>query len=193
MKVRPSTWSGSTSPLATSHTTRAAIVSVLPEPAPATTSSGRGHRLDDRGLLVGGRRHLERGRDVEGDLRRSAGGVSRGHSASPSGWTGHDDRTGHVSHALPCAAPKSAAPIPSAVALDEVARPARVVAARERRLVEDAGLSPDRPPLPMKTSAAPGAAVAELREAALLDGHLVGAELAVLGELGPRRLATCPS
>ena len=42
VKVSPSTWSGSTSPFATSHTTLAAIVSVLPDPAPATTSSGRG-------------------------------------------------------------------------------------------------------------------------------------------------------
>ncbi len=41
VKVSPSTWSGSTWPLATSQTTREAIVSVLPEPAPATTSSGR--------------------------------------------------------------------------------------------------------------------------------------------------------
>jgi hypothetical protein len=42
VKVRPSTCSGSTIPFATSQTTRAAIVSVLPEPAPATTSSGPG-------------------------------------------------------------------------------------------------------------------------------------------------------
>ena len=36
---------GAASPLATSHTTRAAMVSVLPAPAPATTSSGPGgHR-----------------------------------------------------------------------------------------------------------------------------------------------------
>ncbi len=40
VKVRPSTASGATSSLATSHTTRAAIVSVLPDPAPATTSIG---------------------------------------------------------------------------------------------------------------------------------------------------------
>src|SRR5690606_20114849 len=37
VKVRPRTSAGSTSPLATSQTTRAAIVSVLPDPAPATT------------------------------------------------------------------------------------------------------------------------------------------------------------
>ena len=41
VKVRPSTSSGCTRSLATSHTTRAAIVSVLPDPAPATTSRGR--------------------------------------------------------------------------------------------------------------------------------------------------------
>ena len=40
VKVRPNTWSGSMRPLATSHTTRAAMVSVLPAPAPATTSMG---------------------------------------------------------------------------------------------------------------------------------------------------------
>ena len=38
VKVSPSTSSGATRPLATSHTTRAAIVSVLPLPAPAMTS-----------------------------------------------------------------------------------------------------------------------------------------------------------
>src|SRR6185503_7815656 len=37
---RPRTCSGSTAPMATSHTTRAAMVSVLPAPAPATTSAG---------------------------------------------------------------------------------------------------------------------------------------------------------
>ena len=41
VKVRPSTSSGWARPLAMSHTTRAAMVSVLPEPAPATTSRGR--------------------------------------------------------------------------------------------------------------------------------------------------------
>ena len=40
MKVSPSTRSGRTIPLATSQTSRAAIVSLLPEPAPATTASG---------------------------------------------------------------------------------------------------------------------------------------------------------
>ncbi len=42
VKVSPSTWPGSAYPLATSHTTRAAIVSVLPAPAPAMTTSGPG-------------------------------------------------------------------------------------------------------------------------------------------------------
>ena len=41
VNVRPRTCSGSTCPVATSQTTRAAIVSVLPAPAPATTSAGR--------------------------------------------------------------------------------------------------------------------------------------------------------
>ncbi len=40
VKVRPSTRSGRTSPPATSQTSRAAIVSLLPEPAPAMTASG---------------------------------------------------------------------------------------------------------------------------------------------------------
>src|SRR5580700_6197983 len=40
VKVSPSTRSGRTIPLATSQTSRAAIVSLLPEPAPATTASG---------------------------------------------------------------------------------------------------------------------------------------------------------
>ena len=40
VKVRPSTRSGRTMPLATSQTSRAAIVSLLPEPAPATMASG---------------------------------------------------------------------------------------------------------------------------------------------------------
>ena len=40
VKVRPSTRSGRTIPLATSQTSRAAIVSLLPEPAPAMTASG---------------------------------------------------------------------------------------------------------------------------------------------------------
>ena len=39
VNVRPSTDSGGTSPLTTSQTTREAIVSVLPDPAPATTST----------------------------------------------------------------------------------------------------------------------------------------------------------
>ena len=51
VNVRPSTRSGRTSPLATSQTTRAAIVSVLPEPAPATTTIGAQRRRDDRRLL----------------------------------------------------------------------------------------------------------------------------------------------
>ncbi len=42
VKVSPSTWSGRVWPLATSQITRAAIVSVLPDPAPATTSTGPG-------------------------------------------------------------------------------------------------------------------------------------------------------
>ena len=42
VKVRPNTCSGAQYPLATSQTTRAAIVSVLPAPAPATTSMGPG-------------------------------------------------------------------------------------------------------------------------------------------------------
>ncbi len=40
VNVRPSTRSGRTMPLATSHTSRAAIVSLLPDPAPAMTASG---------------------------------------------------------------------------------------------------------------------------------------------------------
>src|SRR5215467_14035092 len=40
VKVRPRTRSGRTMPLATSQTSRAAIVSLLPEPAPAMTASG---------------------------------------------------------------------------------------------------------------------------------------------------------
>jgi hypothetical protein len=41
VKVSPRISSGSTIRLATSQETRAAMVSVLPEPAPATTTSGR--------------------------------------------------------------------------------------------------------------------------------------------------------
>ena len=40
VNVRPRIWSGRTSSLATSQSTRADIVSVLPEPAPATTTAG---------------------------------------------------------------------------------------------------------------------------------------------------------
>ncbi len=40
VKVSPSTPSGATWPVATSHTTRAAITEVLPEPAPATITPG---------------------------------------------------------------------------------------------------------------------------------------------------------
>ena len=42
VNVSPSTSPGVAYPLATSHTTRAAIVSVLPAPAPAMTTSGPG-------------------------------------------------------------------------------------------------------------------------------------------------------
>ena len=42
VNVSPRTLSGSTNSFATIHTTRAAIVSVLPAPAPATTSVGPG-------------------------------------------------------------------------------------------------------------------------------------------------------
>ena len=41
VNVRPSTRSGRTFPLATSHTSRAAIVSLLPDPAPAGARRGR--------------------------------------------------------------------------------------------------------------------------------------------------------
>src|SRR5882757_8291994 len=40
VKVRPSTWSGATCPVPASHTTRAAITVVFPEPAPATITPG---------------------------------------------------------------------------------------------------------------------------------------------------------
>ena len=40
VNVSPRIWSGWAYPLATSQTTREAIVSVLPEPAPATTRTG---------------------------------------------------------------------------------------------------------------------------------------------------------
>jgi hypothetical protein len=46
VKVSPRTASGATSSLATSQQTRAAMVSVLPEPAPATTTSGRSAGAD---------------------------------------------------------------------------------------------------------------------------------------------------
>src|SRR3954452_24367997 len=46
VKVSPSTASGATSWLATSQATRAAMVSVFPEPAPATTTSGRSTGAD---------------------------------------------------------------------------------------------------------------------------------------------------
>ncbi len=42
VKVRPSTCSGATWPVPTSHTTRAAITVVLPDPAPATITCGAG-------------------------------------------------------------------------------------------------------------------------------------------------------
>ena len=40
VNVRPSTSSGRTAPVPTSHTTRAAITVVLPDPAPAMTTPG---------------------------------------------------------------------------------------------------------------------------------------------------------
>ena len=40
VKVSPSTSWGATSPVATSHTTRAAITVVFPDPAPAITTCG---------------------------------------------------------------------------------------------------------------------------------------------------------
>src|SRR5882757_3330844 len=40
VKVRPSTWSGATCPVPASHTTRAAITVVFPDPAPATITPG---------------------------------------------------------------------------------------------------------------------------------------------------------
>ena len=46
VNVTPSTSSGLTQPLATSHTTRSAMVAVFPEPAPAMTSRGdRGEEM----------------------------------------------------------------------------------------------------------------------------------------------------
>lgn len=55
VKVRPSTSSGRTRPLATIQTTRAAMVSVLPAPAPATTSNGpRGAAMISDCSSVGG-------------------------------------------------------------------------------------------------------------------------------------------
>ena len=46
VKVTPRTSSGRTQPLATSHTTRSAMVAVFPEPAPAMTSRGvRGEEM----------------------------------------------------------------------------------------------------------------------------------------------------
>ena len=47
--------------MATSQTTRAAIVSVLPAPAPATTSAERRRRGDHLRLLVRGTRLVECG------------------------------------------------------------------------------------------------------------------------------------
>ena len=64
VNVRPSTWSGSTMPLASSQTTRAAMVSVLPEPGTGHDERRPERRLDHDALL-GGRRRLP---DQGGDL-----------------------------------------------------------------------------------------------------------------------------
>ena len=64
---------------------------------------GPGPGLDDRGLLVGRSRQVQRTCDLEGGEAHPLGSLRhplrrRGHRASPSGWTGQDDLTGHVRH-----------------------------------------------------------------------------------------------
>ena len=86
VNVRPSTWSGRTSSLATSQSTRADIVSVLPEPAPATTTAGPSGApitaaCSGVGTAAGARRRAP---------RRPAG--RRHHRARPAGRTGSGPR-----------------------------------------------------------------------------------------------------
>ena len=182
VNVRPSTWSGATMPLASSQTTRAAMVSVLPDPAPATTSDGAEGRLDDDPLLRRGRRLARRG-------RRSARRTGR-HATTcpPSPRTGHERRTGQRSHRSLAVAWNVDAAIlsatwstiaraqlgPSTSGPSGVLRPRR---GRGARAEEDQLRAPARGPL--------GQAV----ERARVDRQLVGAELRVLRGLADARRA----
>ena len=89
MKVRPSTSSRRTIRFATSHTTRAAIVSVLPLPAPATTSAGSSGDSMTAVCSRGRRELAERGGDDR--RRQGAGGDGCRHDAltAPIVWMRH--------------------------------------------------------------------------------------------------------
>ena len=95
VKVSPSTWSGRVCPLATSQMTREAIVSVLPEPAPATTSTGPGGASMTATCSVG-RRVLTDGQAMS--TRRDRAGQQRiwSHGAGPArrGSRGHPPALG---------------------------------------------------------------------------------------------------
>ena len=83
VKVRPSTSAGFTWPLATSHSTRLAIVSVLPDPAPATTSAGARAAPRSRPLLrASGAQDLVP-RDSASASAMSIRGVALSHASPP--------------------------------------------------------------------------------------------------------------
>ena len=178
VKVSPSTWSGSTWPLATSQTTREAIVSVLPDPAPATTSSGRsGASITDccSGVGVG----VAEGRARSG--RRSSAsasdhpplGLDRDSSTAPrrTGTPGRPWR-GTATPAMP-----SAVPVTSSSAQSGSSSPVQRRLHLQRRL--GAGRLADL------QQGGTGRPAAVLGEGAVLHGGLVGAELAVRAR--PRR------
>ena len=91
MKVNPRTCSGVTRSLATSQTTRAAIVSVLPEPAPAMTAAGCSAGLDHLRLLVG-----RLGAQIQQPAQ--VGSADHDGTCRPGGCTGQLVRTSQIWH-----------------------------------------------------------------------------------------------
>ena len=181
VKVRPSTSSGRTRSLATSQTTRAAMVSVFPDPAPATTSERPQRRLDDGHLL--GRRGVglaERPGEVDGRPAGDGGGVS-GHSCRPSGCAGQESLTWQVPHCEPGVAVKLAAGHGVGRDRQQVVGPARLVVVGERDLALQ-GRGAVRGPAELQEGGPAGVAPV-LGEGPALDGQLVGAELAVAPHL----------
>ena len=90
VKVRPRICSGRTSPFATRNSTRAAIVSVLPDPAPATTSAGASGASMTAACSSVGRGQLQSLREL--------GGGDHLVTCRPSFCSGQLLRTGHRSH-----------------------------------------------------------------------------------------------